>query len=136
MEVTFQVTSHEGSFIVSCATSFKLGLIQPHRYLDIVPDSGSLIYSKADPSVKQKYKKSVPVSKLSDSVHSREVQSSPVSRVQETEVIQHMNQDIQTKSKQQHCQALVHTVIDDRNCQETKDVHIQPVMSAIKLNQK
>ena len=30
-EVTLQVTSHEGSVIISCATSPKLGLIQPHR---------------------------------------------------------------------------------------------------------
>ena len=82
MEVPFQVTSHEGSVIVSCATSFELGLIQPHRDLDVIPESGSLIYSKADTLVEQKYKKSAPVSKLSDSVHSREVQFPPVSRVQ------------------------------------------------------
>ena len=31
MEVTFQVTSHEDSVIVSCAASFELGLIQAHR---------------------------------------------------------------------------------------------------------
>ena len=64
MEVTFQVTSHEGSVLVSCATSFELGLIQPHRDLDVVPDSDSLVYSRADHLVKQKYKKSAPVSKL------------------------------------------------------------------------
>ena len=29
-EVTFHVTSHEGSVIVSCATSIELGLIHPH----------------------------------------------------------------------------------------------------------
>ena len=87
MEVTFQVTSHEGGGIVSCATGFKLGLVQLHRDLDVVPDSGSLIYSKADSLVKQKYKKSRAVSKLSDNVHSREVQPPPVSRGQETEVI-------------------------------------------------
>ena len=45
---TFQVTSHEGSVIISCATSLELGLIQPHRGLDVVPEKGSLIYSKAD----------------------------------------------------------------------------------------
>ena len=73
--------------------------------------------------MKQKYKKSVPGSKLSDSMYSREVQSPPVSKVQEAEVIQCLNQGVQAKSKQQQCQALVHTVFDDRNCQETKDVH-------------
>ena len=37
-EVTFQVTSHEGSVTVSCATSIELGLIHPHRILDEVPE--------------------------------------------------------------------------------------------------
>ena len=49
-EVTFQVTSHEGSVIISCATSIDLNLIQPHRDLDMVPEEGSLI----DMTVKQK----------------------------------------------------------------------------------
>ena len=56
-EVTFQVTRHEGSVIISCATSFELGLMQPHRGLDVVPEKGSLIFSKADLPVKQKNKK-------------------------------------------------------------------------------
>ena len=47
-EVTFHVTSHEGSVLVSCATSIELGLIHPHTNLDAVPEEGSLIYSKAD----------------------------------------------------------------------------------------
>ena len=53
-EVTFQVTSHEGSVIVSYATSIELGLIQHHRNLDVVPEEGSLIYSIADMPKKQK----------------------------------------------------------------------------------
>ena len=69
-EVTFQVTSHEGSVIISCATSLELDLIQPLRGFDIVPEKGSLIYSKADMPVKQKNKKSAPVSRLNDSVQS------------------------------------------------------------------
>ena len=36
--VTFHVTSHEGSVILSCATSIELGLIQPHTNLDEVPE--------------------------------------------------------------------------------------------------
>ena len=107
MVVAFQVTSHEGSVIVSCATSFELGLIQPHRDFNVVPDIGSLIYSKADPPVKQKYKKSAPVSKLSNNVCSREVEPLPVSRVQETEVFQCVNQDVQAKCKQQQCQSTI-----------------------------
>ena len=53
-EVTFQVTSHEGSVIVSCATSLELGLIHPHTNLDAVPEEGSLICSKADMPKKNK----------------------------------------------------------------------------------
>ena len=118
-EVTFQVTSHEGSLIISCATSLELGLIQPHRDLNVVPDNGSLIYSKADLLVKQKYKKSAAVYKLSNSVNSSEMQPPPESRVQETEVIQYVNKEVQTKSKQQQCQAPVPTVFVDKKCQAT-----------------
>ena len=46
-EVTFHVTSHEGSVIISCATSIELGLIHPHTKLDEMPEEGSLIYSKS-----------------------------------------------------------------------------------------
>ena len=52
-EVTFQVTSHEDSVIILCATSIDLNLIQPLRDLDVVPKEGSLIYSKADIPVQQ-----------------------------------------------------------------------------------
>ena len=55
-EVTFQVTSHEGSVIVSCATTLELGLIHPHRNLDELPEEGSLIYSRADMPRKKKNK--------------------------------------------------------------------------------
>ena len=47
-EVTFQVTNHESSVIVSCATSLELSLIHPHTNLDAVPEEGSLICSKTD----------------------------------------------------------------------------------------
>ena len=47
-EVIFQVTSHEGSVIVSCAASIELGLTHPHTNLDEMPEEGNLIYSKAD----------------------------------------------------------------------------------------
>ena len=55
-EVTFQVTSHEGSVIVSCATSIALGLLHTNRNLDEVPKEGSLIYGIADMPKKQKNK--------------------------------------------------------------------------------
>ena len=47
-EVAFQVTSHEGRIIVSCAISLELGLIHPHTNLEELPEEGSLIYSKTD----------------------------------------------------------------------------------------
>ena len=56
-EVTFLVTSHEGSVIVSCATSIELGLIHPNTNLDEVPEEGSLIYSIADMPKNKKNKK-------------------------------------------------------------------------------
>ena len=55
-EVIFHVTSHEGSVIISFATSIELGLIQPHTKLDEMPEEGSLIYSKADMPKKQRNK--------------------------------------------------------------------------------
>ena len=85
--ITFQVTSQEGSVIISCATSLDIGLIQPHRGLDVVPEKGSWSYSKADMPVKQKNKKIAPDNKLGDSLNSSKVQSHTVSRVEEREVV-------------------------------------------------
>ena len=34
MKISFQVTSHEGNVVWSCATTLELGLIQPHNNLD------------------------------------------------------------------------------------------------------
>ena len=126
MEVTFQVTSHEGSVIVSCETSLELGLIQTHGDFDVVPDSGSLIYSKTDPLVKQKYKKSDLVSKLRGNVHSREMQPPPVSRVKETEVNQCVKEKvpIQDEIGKQKCKANAH----DKNCQITNMQPLKPQM--------
>ena len=70
-QVTFQVTSHEGSVVLSCETSLGLSLIQPHSNLDQIPDSSSLICSNADHPMKRKFKKSVPVSKQSQSMLTR-----------------------------------------------------------------
>ena len=106
------MTCLEGSVIISCATSLVLGLIQPHRDLDVIPDKGSLIYSKADLSLKQKYMKKA-IYKLGNNVN-----SSTVFKVEETEVIQCMNKEVQTKSKQQWCQA---PVFNDKRSQANKN---------------
>ena len=58
-QVTFYVTSHEGSVVSSCETSLRLSLIHPCSNLDQIPDCASLIYSNADHPMKRKSKKSV-----------------------------------------------------------------------------
>ena len=52
-QVTFYVTSHEGSVVLSCKTSLKLNLIHPHSSLDQIPDC------PADHPIKRKSKKSM-----------------------------------------------------------------------------
>ena len=123
---TFQVTCHEGSVIVSCGTSLALGLIQPHNNLDsTVPDSCSLISSKADHSLKEKSKKIVSVSKLSNNVNSRDEQSPAVSRVQGIDVNQCVNQEGKVKYKQQQHQVQTNTVSDDKNDQKKTSEHMR-----------
>ena len=94
----------------------------PQRF-DVVPEKGSLIYSKADLPVKQKNKKSAPVNRLKDSLNSRDEQSHTVSRVQQNEVIQCINKKVKTHSKQQQCQM---PVFNNKKCQAKKSVNIQP----------
>ena len=118
------MTSHEGSVIISCATSIELGLIQPHRNLDVVSEKGSLIYSKADLPIKQKNKKSAPVNKLNDSLNSSKMQPHTVSRVEEKEVVQCKNKKVETKSKHQKCQAPSPTGFNDKNCQAERNVNM------------
>ena len=62
-EMTFQVVNHEGSVIISCATSLELGLIQLHIELHTrVPDGRRLMYSSADdPNKMQKYQGQVTI---------------------------------------------------------------------------
>ena len=46
-EVTFHVTSHEGSVELSCVTTLELSLIGPHNNLDFIPSSASFISNNA-----------------------------------------------------------------------------------------
>ena len=57
-QVTFYVTSQEGSVVLSCEKSLKLSLIHPHNNLYQIPDYASLICSNADHPMKRKSKKS------------------------------------------------------------------------------
>ena len=74
-EVTFHVTSHEGSVVLSCVTTLELSLIHPHNNLDFIPSSASLISSKADYARKNKFQKNVKTSKPSQEVCSSKEQS-------------------------------------------------------------
>ena len=61
-EVTFYVTSSNGSFLLSCATMLALGLIQTHTRLDYLPPRVSLITSSADHPKKTKCQPALHVS--------------------------------------------------------------------------
>ena len=62
-EVTFHVTSHEGSVVLSCVTTLALSLTYPHTSLDCLPSSASLISSSADHPMKTRSQMNVQVSK-------------------------------------------------------------------------
>ena len=64
-EVTFHVSSHEGSFVLSCVTTLELSLIPPCNNLDYIPSSASLILTNADYPSKNKFQTTMKVSKLS-----------------------------------------------------------------------
>ena len=57
-QITFYVTSHEGSVVLSCKAGLNLNLIHPHSNLDQIPDCDNLICSNADCPMKEKSKKS------------------------------------------------------------------------------
>ena len=67
-EVTFYLTSHEGSVVLSCVTTLALGMIQPHPRLDYLPPRARLITSSADHPKKTKSQISVHVSKKESEV--------------------------------------------------------------------
>ena len=58
-EVTFHITSHECSVVLSYATTLEESLIQPHNNLDHIPSNASLICSKADHPRKNKSQKNI-----------------------------------------------------------------------------
>ena len=62
-KVTFHVTSHEVSVVLSCVTTLELCLIQPHSNLDSIPSGASLITSKGNYPRKKKSQNYMLVSK-------------------------------------------------------------------------
>ena len=130
--MTFQVVNHEGSVIVSCATSIDLNLIQGHSELNSrVPECSKLIYSCADDPEKCKYRK------MNSSVHrcnnasAREIQPPLEPRVFKTEVIKWKNQVVQESTKKQKCQAQYNIMCSGKKSQETK--FLQPVKPPVHM---
>ena len=97
-EVTFHVTSPEGSVILSCVTTLELSLIQPHNNLDFIPSSASLILGNADYPRKNRSKKDVQVSKPSQNMGSSKDQSQAASTSNEYYVNQCIVQEDQDKT--------------------------------------
>ena len=105
-EVTFQVVNHEGSVIVSCATSLELGLILLHSvFSDSVPDCGRLPYSQASHQNKYQYQTMESSSIVSNNASPIEVQYTVVPDVTATEVNQCLTQKGQEKNKLMQCPA-------------------------------
>ena len=77
-EVTFHVTSHEGSVVLSCLTTFELSLIQPCNNLDFISSSASLISSNADYPRRNGSQKNMQVLKPSQNMCSSKEQSHAV----------------------------------------------------------
>ena len=105
-QVTFYVTSHEGSVVLSCKTNLKLNLIHPCRNLNQVLECASLIYSSADHPMKKKLKKSM--------------QEKYVNQCVKEKV------PIQDEISKWECQANVYQE-DDKNCK----VNMRPVKSTV-----
>ena len=63
---------------------------------------------------------------MSNNVYTREVQSSIVSKVPETEVNQYVTQEVHDENKQQQCPAQAEKVLDERKCQKVKSAHMWP----------
>ena len=139
-EVTFHVTSHEGSVVMLYMATLELSLIQPHNSLDSIPSSTSLITSKADYPRKNKFQKNMQVSKPSRNVCSSKELSPSVLNTQGYQVNQCVMYEDKDETSKQECQAngiimedeknCQSTLCSDKNCWDTKCIHMQPVKPA------
>ena len=127
-QVTFYVTSHEGSVILLCGTSLKLNFIHPHSNLNHIPDCASLIYSNADHQVKRKSKKSVQGKYINQCVLQENKSSTGK---QEYKANVYIEDD---KNFQVNMQPIKPAVCSDKQCQETPNVHMWPVKPAKESN--
>ena len=128
-EVTFHVTSHEGSVNMSCATSIQLGLIHPHTKLDEMPEEGSLIYSKADMPKKHRNKSCQAESKMCSKKSKSQIQRSYDKNCQAEKYV-HMwpkkpNKVIRSVTKEENTDVqltkpAIRRLCRDKNCQSTR----------------
>ena len=126
-QVTFCVTSHEGSVVLSCKRSLGLNLIHPCSNLDQIPDCASLIYSKADHPMKRKHKNSVQEKYINQCVKDKvPVQDETSKWEYKANVYIEDDKNCQATT----CYKKNNSVCSDKNCQETPNVHIQPVKPA------
>ena len=126
-EVTFHVTNHEGSVVLSCATTLDFCLIQPCSNLDSIPYSASLITSKADDSRKKKSQKNMLVSKPMKNVCSSKEQSSKLLPAQGYSVNQCVIQEKKKKQASRSAKPMFFSMEDDKNCQSNNCVNIRSV---------
>ena len=122
-EVTFHVTSHEGSVVLSCATTLELSLIQPHNNLDFIPSSTSLISSNADHPRKNKSQKSMLVSKPNQNVCSSKEQSHIVLPQMNLKLISVLYMNIKKKQASRSVQPMKYL------CMKTRTVNLLCVMT-------
>ena len=143
-QVTFYVTSHEGSVVLSCKTSLRLRLIHPNSKLHQIPDCASLIYSNADHPMKRKSKKCVPEKYVNQCVL-QENKSSTSKQEYKANVYKEDGKSCQVNmrpvkstvaddKKSQSTKCYKNPICSDKNCQETPNVHMLPVKPAKESN--
>ena len=115
-QVTFYVTSHEGSAVLSCETSLKLSLIHPLSNLDLIPNCSSLVCSNADHSMKKKSKKSMQEKYVNQCVKDKVPVQNETSKWECQANIEEGDKNCQSINMQ----PVKPAVCDDNNCQSTK----------------
>ena len=125
-EVTFHVTSHEGSVVLSCATTLDLCLIQPSSNLDSILYSACLITSKADDPRKKKSQK-ICYYQSQRNVCSSKEQSPKLLPAQGYSVHQCVIQEDKEETSKQECPDNVISMEDDKNSQSNNCVNMWSV---------
>ena len=140
-EVTFHVTSHESSVVLSCATTLELSLVQPCNNLDFIPSHTSLISSNADHPRKNRSQRNMQVLQQSQNMYSGKEQSHIAFPSNEYQVNQYVVYEEQDETSKWECTAHDLSMYDDKNCQSTlcydkncqdiQCVHVWPVNQAM-----